>query len=207
MDVWPGGQTPTSSSPCLILDSFVGLSAGIQSAGDSVPETLGSNPAFNRGRQPFDSISLPCCQFININNKHVYRQSQGLNHIGNGAEWAECLLTIRMGYRVQVFAWSSIAQLVCRWAFGLLEIRFQRPWVRILHSAEEDNLSPSVSISLPCCQCIKINANKYVHLQSQGWSHISSGVGWAECSLIIGTGYRVQVCRHWGWRYDNLYCH
>ena len=34
-----------------ILDSAVSLSAGIQSAGDLVSETLGSNPAFNRGRQ------------------------------------------------------------------------------------------------------------------------------------------------------------
>ena len=42
----------------------------------------------------------------------------------------------------------------------LLEIRFQRRWVQILHSAEEDNLSPFDSISLPCYQCIKINAKK-----------------------------------------------
>ena len=36
----------------LILDSSVGLSVGIQSAGDLVSETLmGSNPAFSRGRQ------------------------------------------------------------------------------------------------------------------------------------------------------------
>ena len=35
----------------LILDSSVSLSAGIQSAGDLVSETLGSNPAFSRGRQ------------------------------------------------------------------------------------------------------------------------------------------------------------
>ena len=36
----------------LILGSSVGLSAGIQSAGDLVSETLmGSNPAFSRGRQ------------------------------------------------------------------------------------------------------------------------------------------------------------
>ena len=39
----------------LILDNSVGLSAGIQSAGDSVPETrsrdpLASDPAFSRGR-------------------------------------------------------------------------------------------------------------------------------------------------------------
>ena len=31
--------------------------------------------------------------------------------------------------------------------FGLQEIRFQIPWVRILHSAEEDNLSPFDSIN------------------------------------------------------------
>ena len=36
----------------LIIDSSVGLSVGIQSAGDLVSETLmGSNPAFSRGRQ------------------------------------------------------------------------------------------------------------------------------------------------------------
>ena len=35
----------------LILDSSVGLSAGIQSAADLVSETMGSNPAFSRGRQ------------------------------------------------------------------------------------------------------------------------------------------------------------
>ena len=36
----------------LILDSSVGLSGGIQSAGDLASETLmGSNPAFSRGRQ------------------------------------------------------------------------------------------------------------------------------------------------------------
>ena len=34
-----------------ILDSPVGLSVGIHFAGDSVPETLGSNPALSRGRQ------------------------------------------------------------------------------------------------------------------------------------------------------------
>ena len=35
----------------LILKSSVGLSAGIQSAGDLVSETLGSNPVFRRTRQ------------------------------------------------------------------------------------------------------------------------------------------------------------
>ena len=35
----------------LILDSSVGLSAGIQSAGDLVSGIPGSNPAFSRGTQ------------------------------------------------------------------------------------------------------------------------------------------------------------
>ena len=41
------------SSSCfsLILDISVGLSAGIQSAGNLVSETLGTNPAFSGGRQ------------------------------------------------------------------------------------------------------------------------------------------------------------
>ena len=36
---------------CVILDSSVGLSAGIKSAGDLLSETLGSNPTFSRGGQ------------------------------------------------------------------------------------------------------------------------------------------------------------
>ena len=35
----------------MFLESSVGLSAGIQSAGDLVSETLGSNHASSRGRQ------------------------------------------------------------------------------------------------------------------------------------------------------------
>ena len=59
----------------LTLDSSVGLSAGIQSAGDWVSETpLGSNPAFSRGRQlvSFDSKIACLCQSIEINNKYAY---------------------------------------------------------------------------------------------------------------------------------------
>ena len=53
-----------------------------------------------------------------------------------------CLLIIGTGCWIQVLALSSIAQPVCKRAFIPLEIWFQRPWVRTLHSAEEDNLSP-----------------------------------------------------------------
>ena len=92
---------------------------------------------------PFHSNIAYLCQSIEINNsKHEYRQSQVRKPTGSEVEWAECLLIIGTGCRVQVLAWSSIAQSVCQQAFSLLANRCLRPWVQILHSAEEDNLSP-----------------------------------------------------------------
>ena len=46
----------------LILNSSVGLSAYIQSAGDSVPETLGSNPACSRGW----NVDGTFCMFMTV---------------------------------------------------------------------------------------------------------------------------------------------
>ena len=117
---------------------------------------------------------------------------------GSGVGWAECSLIIGTGCRVQVFlAWSSIAQSVCQRAFSLLAIWCLRPRVQILHSAEEDNLSP-FDLNIAClCQSIEINNNKYVYRQSQVRKPTGSGVGWAECSLIIGTGCRVLVFLAW----------
>ena len=43
------------------------------------------------------------------------------------------------------------------------------------------------------CQSIEINNNKHVYRQSQVRKSTDSGAKWAECSLIIGTGCRVQV--------------
>ena len=68
-----------------------------------------------------------------------------------------------------------------------------RPWIRILHSAEVDNLSPFDSNIACLSQSIEINKNKHVYRQSQVREPTGSGVEWAECSLIIGTGCRVQV--------------
>ena len=135
------------------------------------------------------------CQSIEINNnKHVYRQSQVRMPNGCGVKWAECSLIIGTGCRVQVFlAWSSIAQSVCQRAFSLLAIWCLGSRFQILHSAEEDNLSPFDSNIACLCQSIEINNNKYVYRQSQVRKSTDSGVKWAECSLIIGTGCRVQV--------------
>ena len=69
-----------------------------------------------------------------------------------------------------------------------------RPWlVRILLSAEEDNLSHFDSNIACLCQSIEFNNNKHVYRQSQVRMPNGCGVKWAECSLIIGTGCRVQV--------------
>ena len=69
------------------------------------------------------------------------------------------------------------------------------PWdfqVRILHSAEEDNLPPLDSNIACLCQSIEIN-NKHVYRQSQVGKPNGSEVKWAECSFVIGTGCWVQV--------------
>ena len=49
-------------------------------------------------------------------------------------------------------------------------------------------------LNIAClCQSIEINNNKHVYRQSQVRKSTDSGAKWAECSLIIGTGCRVQV--------------
>ena len=180
----------------LILDSSVGLSASIQSAGHLMSGTPGSNPAFSRGIQlvSFDLNIAYLCQSIKINNnKYAYCQSQVRKSTDSGVKWAECSLILGTGCRVQVLAWSSIARSVCQRAFSLLEIWCLGPRVQILHSAEEHNLSP-FDLNIAClCQSIELNNNKYVYRQSQVRKSTDSGVKWAECSLIIGTGCRVQV--------------
>ena len=70
-----------NSSFRLILDSSVGLSSGIQSAGDSVPETLGSNPAFSRGRQTTcllssrKSLACACASASKLTTTNMYESS------------------------------------------------------------------------------------------------------------------------------------
>ena len=117
----------------LVIDSSVGLSAGIQSAGDSVPKTLVQilHSAEEYNMSPF-VLKIAClCQSIINNNKHVYRQSQVRKPNGSEVEWAECSLIIGTDSWAHFFlAWSSIAQSVCQRAFSLMEIQLQRPWFK-----------------------------------------------------------------------------
>ena len=62
--------------------------------------------------------------------------------------------------------WSAISQSVCQRAFSLLTIWCLRPCVRILHSVEEDNLSPFDSKITCLCQSIDINNNRHTFLHT-----------------------------------------
>ena len=182
----------------LILDSSVVLSAGIQSAEDWVSETFWVrilHSAEEDNLSPFDSKIACLCQRIEINNnKYVYRQSQVRMPNGSGVRWAECLLIIGTGCRVQVFSLILDSSVVLSAGIQSAEDWVSETlWVRILHSTEEDKLSPFDSKIACLCQSIEINNNKYVYRQSQVRMPNGSGVRWVECLLIIGTGCRVQV--------------
>ena len=109
------------------------------------------------------------------------------------AYWVHCCVCW-IGYLfVCMYVCMYVAQSVCQRAFSLLAIWCLRPRVQILHSAEEDNLSP-FDLNIACLyQSIEINNNKHVYRQSQVRKPTGSEVKWAECSLIIGTGCWVQV--------------
>ena len=165
----------------LILDSSVGLSAVIQFAGDWVSETTLWVPILLSAQEdnlsPFD-LKIAClCQSIEIkNNKYVYRQSQVQMPNGSGVRWAACLLIIGAGCRVQVF--SLILDSSVRLSAGIQSAGHfvsETHWVRILHSAEEDNLSPFDSKIACLCQSIEIkNNNMYIAR--------------CECQMAVGSG-------------------
>ena len=56
--------------------------------------------------------------------------------------------------------------------------------LRIVHSVEEDNLSPFDWKIAGLCQSIENNNNKHVYRQSQVRKPISSEVKWAECLQV-----------------------
>ena len=99
------------------------------------------------------------------NNKHVYRQSQVRKPIDSEFKWAECSLIIGTGCWVQVFSSildSSVGLWVGIQSAGELVSETSQLW--ILHSAEEDNLSPFDSKIACLYQSIEIN-NKHIKYQ------------------------------------------
>ena len=124
---------------------------------------------------PFNSKIAFLRQNIEINNKHVYRQSQVRRPIGSWVEWAERSLIIGTGCRAQLF--SLILDGSASSSAGIQSAGYSIPGtlVRILHSAEEDNLFSSDSKIAFLYQSIEIN-NKHVYRQTQVRKPTGNGI-------------------------------
>ena len=101
----------------------------------------------------------------NNNSKHVYRQSQMRKPTGCEVKWAECSLIMRTVYRVSSFS-LMLDGSVGLWGGFQSDGDFvsQTSQLRIRHSAEEDNLSPSDPKIACLSQSIKIS-EKHVNRQ------------------------------------------
>ena len=87
----------------------------------------------------------------------------------NGALWdvGRVHFGIRELSQLGQLLWNTYRHSICTLchrAFSMLEIRFQRPWVQILHSAEKDNMSNFDSNIACLCQSININNNKHIYI-------------------------------------------
>ena len=182
----------------LILDSSLGLTAGIQSARDSIPETIWVRILHSAAEDnlcPFDSKIAYLCQSIEINNnKHLCMLEPGVKaHLQwNQVSWM--FTHHRDGLLSSSFCLildSSAILWVGIPSAG--DLVYQTSHLRILYSAEESNLSPFDSKISCLCQSIKINNNTHISHQIQVRKPIDYEVKWAERSLIVGTGCWVQV--------------
>ena len=126
------------------------------------------------------------CTCVCNNDKHANRQSQVRKPISSGVEWAEWSLMIGTGFEFKFSAWSSIAQSVCQRAFSLLAIWCLRLWVRILHSAEEDNLSPIDSKIACLCQsrASKLTTTNVYKLRNTNALFVSSVI-WYQMDVMV----------------------
>ena len=134
-----------------------------------------------------DIITYPCL-YLKESLGHYLRQ------MGNNYVCMYVWMDVWMYVCMDACMHAMHVCIYCQRAFSLLAIWCLRPWVQILHSTEEDNLSPFDLNIIGLCQSIEINNNKHVYRQSQVQKSTDSRVKWAECSLIIGTGCPVKVC-------------
>ena len=182
------GERLLSSFCSLILDSLVSLWVDFWSAGDFVSQTSQLRillSAEEENLSHFDSKIAYLSQSFKVSNKHVNRQSQVWKPTGTEVNWAECSLI--MGKRLSSSFCSLILDsLVSLWvAFSLQAIWCLRlPSFESCIQQRKTTCLISIKKSLTC-------ANKHVHYQSG--KPTGSEVKWAECSIIMGTGYRVQV--------------
>ena len=130
-------------------------------------------------------------------SKLTIKTSISRKQTGTGVEWAECSLIIGMGCRVLSLIPDSSVGL----SAGIQSaIWCLRPWVRILHSAEEDNLSPFDSKIACLCQSIEINNNTHAYRQSQvrkQWGRVVTMI-LSKCNrYIIARPYLAYISRFW----------
>ena len=134
-------------------------------------------------KSPFDSKIACLCQSIEINNnKYVYRQSQ---------------------VRMPKWQWGQVGWMLADHRDGLLSLSFclildssdglsagiqstgewvsETLWVRILHSAQEDNLSPFDSKIACLFQSIEINNNKI-----QPWLILCKTISQSPSRALMG---------------------
>ena len=165
----------------LILDSSVGLSAGIQSAEDWVTE----NPGFEscilqRKTTCLLSIrkSFACARASKLTTTNMYiararcECQMAVGQVG----WM--LADHRDGLSSSSFlAWSSIAQSVCQQAFSLLKIGFQRPpGFESCILQRKTTCLLSIRKSLACARASKLTTNMYIARAR------------CECQMAVGSG-------------------
>ena len=101
--------------------------------------------------------------------------------------------------------WFSIAHRVCQRAVSLLAIWFLRPWARVLHSAEEDNLSPLDSNIACMCQIFEINRNKHIARARCEAQPAVGRVGWILADHVDGLSNSIMPIlihskgQHWSY--------
>ena len=90
-------------------------------------------------------------------------------------KWAECSLIIGTGYRFQVFAWPSIAQSACEWAFGPLAIWCLRlPKFESCIQQRQTTCLLSIWKSLACARASKCVQFKHIN-STLGFSCTAQG--------------------------------
>ena len=107
-------------------------------------------------------ISLACARALKLTSNMYIARARFESELTVGSSGLNVCWSWGQAVEFKFLAWSSIAQSVCQREFSLWAIWCLRPWVRIMHSADEDNLSPFDSNI--ACQCQSIGSNNNTHI-------------------------------------------
>ena len=131
--------------------------------------------------------SLACARTSKLTTTNIYIAKARCEYQnGSGVVWAECSLIIGMGCGVRVF--SLILDSSVGLSVGIQSADDSVPetlWVRILHSAEEGNLSPFDSKIAPCARASHQATCMYICM------HVCMYVCMHACRYV-----RIYVCMY-----------